>query len=119
MIKLYANEQFPLDVVIELRKFGYDVLTTHDVSKSGKGIADTEVLSFAISLERAVITFDKDFFKLHRDNPNHCGIILCTENRNYLQLAQIIHTKLSQICILSKFGGKKNLTNSIQLIVSY
>jgi predicted nuclease of predicted toxin-antitoxin system len=102
MIKLYANEQFPFDAVIELRKLGYDVLTTHDVSKSGKGIADIEVLSFAISLERAVITFDKDFFKLHRNNPNHCGIILCTENRNYLQLAQIIHTKLSQISQIEK-----------------
>ena len=102
MIKFYANEQFPFDAVIELRKLGYDVLTTHDVSKSGKGITDIEVLSFAISLERVVITFDKDFFKLHRDNPNHCGIILCTENRNYLQLAQTIHTKLSPISQIEK-----------------
>jgi len=95
MIKLYANEQFPNDAVIELRKLGYDVLTTHDVRQSGKGIADAEVLSYAISLKRAVITFDKDFFKLHRENPNHYGIILCTENRNYPQFAQIIHAKLS------------------------
>lgn len=102
MIKLYANEQFPVDAVIELRKLGYDVLTTHEASKSGKGIADAKVLSFAISLKRAVITFDKDFFKLHRDNPNHHGIILCTENRNYLQLAQIIHIKLSEASQIEK-----------------
>lgn len=95
MIKLYANEQFPNDAVKELRKLGYDVLTTHELGKSGKCITDQEVLSFAMSLKRAVITFDKDFFKLHRENPNHCGIILCTENRNYQQLAQIIDTKLS------------------------
>ncbi|MCK5719912.1 MAG: DUF5615 family PIN-like protein [Thiomargarita sp.] len=97
MIELYANEQFPLDTVMELRKLGCDVLTTHDVSRSGKGIADIEVLSFAISLKRTIITFDKDFFKLHRNSPHHYGIILCTENRDYVQLAQIIYTKLSQL----------------------
>jgi predicted nuclease of predicted toxin-antitoxin system len=102
MIKLYANEQFPNDAVIELRKLGYDILTTHDIGKSGKGIADKEVLSFAISLRRAILTFDKDFFKLHRENSNHYGIILCTENRNYRQLSQIIHAKLSNIPQIEK-----------------
>lgn len=43
MARLYANENFPVDVVRELRALGHDVLTTHDVGKSNQGIEDDAV----------------------------------------------------------------------------
>lgn len=62
MAKLYANENFPLEVVQRLRELGHDVLTTHEVGKSNRGIEDDEVLHFAVSEGRCVITINrKDF----------------------------------------------------------
>lgn len=36
MARLYANENFPLPVVNELRRLGHDVLTTQDTDRAGK-----------------------------------------------------------------------------------
>jgi len=35
MARLYANENFPLQVVEELRRAGHDVLTTREAGKAG------------------------------------------------------------------------------------
>ncbi len=45
MIKLYSNENFPIDIVVELRKFGYDVLTSYEAGQANQGIPDGDVLS--------------------------------------------------------------------------
>jgi predicted nuclease of predicted toxin-antitoxin system len=64
MLKLYANENFPLETVQILRNKGYDVLTTHDIGKSNLRIPDEEVLAFAISENRAILTINrKDFMR--------------------------------------------------------
>lgn len=47
MAKLYANENFPLPVVLELRKLGHDVLTTLEAGKANQSIPDEAVLEFA------------------------------------------------------------------------
>ena len=36
--RLYANENFPLPVVIALRELGHDVLTTRDAGKANDAI---------------------------------------------------------------------------------
>jgi hypothetical protein len=88
MARLYANENFPLEVVIRLRGLGHDVLTTHEAGKSNQGIEDDAVLRFAISTERSVITLNRrDFIRLHQTVPSHSGIIVCTENRDYPDFA--------------------------------
>jgi len=48
MTRLYSNENFPLDMVIELRKLGHDVLTSYEAGQANQGIPDIEVLAFAI-----------------------------------------------------------------------
>jgi extradiol dioxygenase family protein len=49
-------------------------------------------LTFATDLDRAVVTLNrKDFIQLHRLQPNHAGIIVCTDDRNWDALAQRIH----------------------------
>lgn len=81
MARLYANENFPRQVVEQLRRLGHDVLTTHDAGNSGRGIPDEEVLDFAIRSDRAVVTLNRrDFIKLHRLSPDHRGVIVCTED---------------------------------------
>jgi hypothetical protein len=79
--RLYANENFPRQVVEHLRALGHDVLTTQDAGNSGRGIPDEEVLDFAVRSDRAVVTLNRrDFIKLHRISPDHRGILVCTED---------------------------------------
>ena len=95
MLKLHANENFPLETVQFLRNLGYDVLTTHEIGKSNLRIPDEDVLTFAISENRAILTINrKDFIRLHRLNPNHAGIIVCTKNDNFTNFGECIHKLL-------------------------
>ena len=68
MVKFYSNENFPMDVVMELRRLGYDVLTSYDAGQANQGIPDEDVLTFATQQERAVITLNRDsvMFTTHR-----------------------------------------------------
>ena len=40
----YADENFPLAVVIELRRLGHDILTAFEDGRANKSISDDEVL---------------------------------------------------------------------------
>ena len=95
MVKFYSNENFPLDIVRELRQLGYDVLTSYDAGQANQGIPDDEVLAFAIQQERAVITLNRDdFIELHRSGIPHQGIIICKTDRDYSGQAQALHSYL-------------------------
>lgn len=54
MVKLYSNENFPLPVVKELRKFGYNVLTIQETGKAEQSLTDEDVLEFAVKEKRAL-----------------------------------------------------------------
>lgn len=97
MARLYANENFPVEVVAHLRTLGHDVLTTHEAGRSNQGIEDDAVLRFAIETDRCVITINRrDFMRLHRTVSAHPGIIVCTENRDYAAFARHIDAALRQ-----------------------
>jgi predicted nuclease of predicted toxin-antitoxin system len=92
MARLYADEQFPLPVVKILRTLGHDVLTVQEANKAEQKIPDNEVLSYAISLNRAVLTLNRhDFIRLHKQNTQHQGIVICKSNSDWEQIAQRIH----------------------------
>jgi predicted nuclease of predicted toxin-antitoxin system len=93
MAKIYADEQFPRPVVELLRELGHDVLT---VQASGNaGFTDPEVLEFATANDRVVLTQNRrDFKRLHQLDPNHQGIIVCTEDRNASALTNRIHNAI-------------------------
>src|SRR5215468_7097863 len=55
MAKLYANENFPLPVVEELRRFGHDVVTTYESGRAGIAVPDDEVLAFSVSEKRVLL----------------------------------------------------------------
>lgn len=96
--RVYSNENFPLPVVEALRQKGHDVLTTRDAGKANEGIPDEEVLAFAIAEKRAVLTHNRqDYIHLHRLNPEHEGIIVCTSNPDFPALAEKVHDQLQAI----------------------
>ena len=93
--RLYSNENFPLPVVIALRALGHDVLTSFDAGKANDAIPDDEVLRFATESQRAVLTHNRqDFIRLHRHQPNHADILVCTADADFPALANRIHTHL-------------------------
>ena len=95
MAGLYADEQFPRRVVVELlRALGHDVLTVQEASNANLGIPDEDVLAFAVTKERAVLTLNRiDFIRLHASQPNHAGIIVCKDAQ---QDRQRMATRISE-----------------------
>ena len=84
MATLYSNENFPLPVVEELRRLGHDVVTIQERGRASDAVSDQEVLRLAISESRAVLTLNcKDFIELHRQEPTHHGIIVCTVDSDF------------------------------------
>lgn len=88
MALLYADEHFPAPVVQELRRLGHDVKTVQETGRAGLKWPDSEVLKDATAEGRAVLTLNRrDFIRLHRENPDHAGIIACTQNLDFIKLA--------------------------------
>ena len=98
MANLYADEQFPIPVVKFLRNFGHNVLTTQEAGQANQGIPDEEVLKYAISCDRAIITLNRyDFRRLHRLNHDHAGIIVCSKDLNWERLATRINQAIGDL----------------------
>lgn len=92
MAQLYSNENFPLPVVEELRRLGHDVLTIQEAGQANQSVPDEAVLAFAYVEGRMLLTFNrKHFVRLHREQKEHCGIIVCTVDPDFAGLAQRIH----------------------------
>jgi hypothetical protein len=92
---LYSNENFPRPVVEELRRLGHDVLTVLEAGRADQAVSDEDVLAFAVSLGRALLTLNrKHFIRLHHEHPNHGGIVVCTFDPDFIGQARRIHTIL-------------------------
>ena len=91
MADLYADENFPFPVVEELRRLGFDVLTMYEDDKANQSLTDEEVLSIAGTKKRTLLTANrKHFIQLHRRQPNHSGIIVCTFDPDFIGQAKRI-----------------------------
>jgi len=96
-MKIYADENVPFRTVIELRRLGHNVLTALGDDRANQAISDNDVLARATELERAVLTLNrKDFKRLNEQNPNHAGIIICTEDADRIGQAQRISERISK-----------------------
>lgn len=92
-MRFYADENFPLDVVVELRNLGHEVLTALEDERANRKISDEKVLERAVELGRAVLTINRiDFKRLHQKDDNHAGIIICTFDADFIGQAQRINT---------------------------
>lgn len=86
MARLYADENFPLAVVLVLRS-DHDVLTCQEAGQAGQSVPDEQVLSFAHAQGRAVLTHNRKHFR----NLHHAGLPhSCTEDRDAPALAERI-----------------------------
>jgi hypothetical protein len=93
--RLYSNENFPLPVVEQLRRLGHDVLTIQETGKAGQSLDDEVVLEYAVADDRAVLTLNrKHFMRLHRQRPQHHGIIVCTVDADVPRQAARIHAAI-------------------------
>lgn len=74
-MQFLANENFPLDVVEAVRNNGHDVAW---IRTDAPGSCDRDILHRAVSEQRILLTFDKDFGDLafQFGLPATCGIVL-------------------------------------------
>lgn len=94
MAGLYADEQFPFPIVALLRNLGHDALTIQEAGNAGDD--DPEVLAFAVNNDRAVMTPNRrHFIRLHTQQLNHAGIIICTDDKNLERLATRINDAIA------------------------
>jgi hypothetical protein len=96
LARLYADENFPYPAVEALRRLGHDVLTPRETGMAGRKIPDDDVLAFAHTDGRAVLTHNRKHFRhLHRAGRSHSGVVICTEDPNFEALAARIDEILS------------------------
>jgi len=82
--RLYADENFPLPVVEDLRRLGHDVLTMYEDGSANQSIPDDEVLALATRKQRALLTMNRrHFIRLHIRSADHSGIIACTFDQDF------------------------------------
>ena len=94
---LYADENFPLRVIEELRRLGHDVVTALEDGKANQSITDQDILTRATELGRAILTLNRlDFKKLHRQSPDHAGIIICTEDPDRVGQAERVAASIEK-----------------------
>ena len=91
MARVFADENFSLPTVEALRGLGHDVLTLQETGQADRGLPDGEVLHLATTEQRILITLNRrHFIRLHAEQPQHAGMIVCTFDQNYAALAQRI-----------------------------
>src|SRR5436305_7338232 len=93
-MELYADEDFPLPAVEELRRLGHDVVTVQEDGRTAT--PDPDVLARAHALGRAVLTHNRRHYEgLHRQGAAHSGILSATQGTDHLALAARIDTALA------------------------
>jgi hypothetical protein len=98
MTRLYADENFPRPVVLELRRLGHDVLTIQDAGQANQQLSDPQVLAAASADQRAVVTLNRrHFVRLHALTPHHQGLIVCTYDPDFPGQAQRIHEAIGVV----------------------
>lgn len=97
MARFYSNENIALPVVTELRRLGHSVLTSLDAGNANASVPDAEVLAFASSENRILLSHNRrHFLQLHRMRSDaHAGIVLGTFDPDFTALAQRIHAAVT------------------------
>jgi predicted nuclease of predicted toxin-antitoxin system len=95
--RFYSNENIALQLVMELRRLGHDVLTSLDAGNANSAVPDSEVLAFATAEGRTLLSHNRrDFLRLHSGRTaSHAGIVLCTFDPDFASLAIRIHAAVA------------------------
>lgn len=66
------------------------------MDKAEQAVPDAEILAFATSQHRAVLTLNrKHFIRLHHEQPDHAGIVVCTLDIDFGGQAERIQAALA------------------------
>ena len=97
MARLYSNENFPLATVETLRALGHNVLTSLEAGRANAAIPDPEVLAFAASESRILLTMNRlHFLRLHAEVAGrHAGLCVCTFDPDFAALARRIDAAIA------------------------
>jgi hypothetical protein len=99
---LYADENFPFQVVEALRELGHDVLTSLEAGQANQRVSDEAVLQFATRTARAVLTLNRwQFVGLHSRFPQHAGIVVCSSDPDVERQAAAIDAAVRSRATLS------------------
>jgi Domain of unknown function (DUF5615) len=101
--RFYSNENMALQVVMELRRLGHDVLTSREAGKANAAIPDPEVLAFAAAEDRILLSHNRrHFLQLHHcRTERHAGIVLCTFDPDFSWQARRIHESIAALVELA------------------
>ena len=98
MARLYADENVPAQVMESLRRLGHDVLSAHEAGNANRGVPDPEVLAFAFSTGRILLTLNRrDFIRLHNSGFPHAGIVACSFDADFARQARSIHVAIDGV----------------------
>lgn len=90
---LYADEDFPLPAVEELRRLGHDVVTAQEDGRIAT--PDPDVLARAHTLGRIMVTHNRRHYeRLHYQGAAHSGILTAKQDTDHLGLAARIDAAL-------------------------
>jgi Domain of unknown function (DUF5615) len=91
-----STKNFPFPVVEELRRLGHDVSTVQETGKAEQAWPDEEVLAFAATARRVLLTINrKHFIRLRNQGAQHTGIVACTLDPDFIAQARRIDAALS------------------------
>ncbi|WP_445244651.1 DUF5615 family PIN-like protein [Microcoleus sp. OTE_8_concoct_300] len=100
--RLDADELFSREVVDLLRFMIHNILTLQAAGKDNPKNPDEEVLAFAVSENRAVLTLNRrHFIRLHSLQSDHAGIIVCKADQDLARMATNINEAISSLATLT------------------
>ena len=76
MLRYYFDEHIKSVIAEQLERRGVDVLTAQVAGRAGIGIPDEEQLAFAASIDRMLVTEDRDFISLAYGALPHASVVL-------------------------------------------
>ena len=85
-----------------LRAMGHNILTVQEAGKDNPKNPDAEVLAFAVSENRAVLTLNRRYFiRLHSLESDHAGIIVCKPDPDLARMVANINEAISSLATLT------------------
>ncbi|HAI74386.1 MAG TPA: hypothetical protein DCS28_04270 [Candidatus Moranbacteria bacterium] len=105
MSTFFADECINRDIILALRKNGFDILTVYEANLIGA--SDNTIFDFACREKRILLTFDRGFGDIFRFNISACfGIIVVLAGQ--FTADEIIGAFLNFIAVIEKNSGLKN-----------
>lgn len=110
-VKLLLDENVHEPLAAALRREGFDAITVREAGQ--RGISDPEPLKFAVSEERAVVSFNLKHFEafavqFFNHNEQHFGIIVSPERG--------LHDVLQRLLKLLKKHDAEDMKNQLRYL---